>query len=301
MVQQTLVVKVAPSEQEALRKRLQGANLEWRTVPHAAFSVRGQDFVATLYSSGKLVIQGAGAEAFLARYTSEPSPVASDRAPGGREAMAQDAVARTDEPTVGADETGKGDYFGPLVVAAVRLEPEEAKRLAQLGVADSKKLSDKKALRLAAGLRELPHAVELMQPEEYNRAYPRYEGLNPMLADLHARAIGQVAKDGDRVLVDQFAGEGVMRGATSHLNLRLEQAHRAERNVAVAAASILARAEFLLALAEHSERWDIELRKGAGAPTDEAALAFVQAHGRDELGQVAKLHFKNTAKLEAVL
>lgn len=291
MTQRTLVVKLRPEEHEALRARLQGAEFEWRTVPHAAFSVRGQDAVATLYRSGKLVVQGAGAAIFLARYT--------DAAPPPEPVM--DSIARTDEPTVGADETGKGDYFGPLVVAAVRLKPAEAERLADLGVADSKRLTDKRALRLATGLRELPHAVELLHPEEYNEVYPRYSGLNPMLADLHARAIGQIAREGDRVLVDQFASEGVMGAATSHLTIRLEQAPRAERNVAVAAASVLARAEFLLALAELSERWSVDLRKGAGVPTDEAARAFIEAHGREKLGQVAKLHFRNTAKLKGSL
>jgi len=291
MPQETVVVKVPRAEHEALRERLQGGEFEWRSAPHAAFSVRGDGVVATLYLSGKLVVQGAAARTFLARWTGLAPPAAAPA----------DAVARTDVPTVGADEPGKGDYFGPLVVAAVRLEPEQAARLVELGVADSKKLTDERALRLAVGLRDLPHAVELLHPAEYNEVYPRYMGLNPMLADLHAKAIAQVAQDADRVLVDQFADEKVMRAATSHLTLKLEQAHRAERNVAVAAASVVARAEFLLALRELSARWDVDLRKGAGAPTDEAALEFVRQHGRDALGEVAKLHFKNTGKVEARL
>ena len=240
MAHQTLVVQVPPARHEALRARLQAGAFEWRSVPHASFAVKGDGVVATLYRSGKLVIQGPDPGAFLARWTELDAPTPTVAAP--------DAVARTDEPTVGADETGKGDYFGPLVVAAVRLEPDQAARLAELGVADSKKLTDKRALRLAVGLRELPHAIEQLAPSEYNDVYPRYSGLNPMLADLHAKAIGRVAQDGDRVLVDQFADAEVMRAATSHLTLKLEQAPRAERNVAVAAASVLARAEFLLAL-----------------------------------------------------
>ena len=299
MAQQTLVVQVPPARHEALRARLQAGAFEWRSAPHASFAVKGDGVVATLYRSGKLVVQGPDPLGFLARWTDLEAPGVPE-APA-TESAPPDAVARTDEPTVGADETGKGDYFGPLVVAAVRLEPDQAARLAELGVADSKKLTDKRALRLAAGLRELPHAIERLAPVEYNETYPRYSGLNPMLADLHARAIGRVARDGDRVLVAQFANAEVMRTATSHLTLKLEQAHRAERNVAVAAASVLARAEFLLALDELSARWEVELRKGAGLPTDEAALAFVRAHGRDALGEVAKLHFKNTGKVEARL
>lgn len=290
MSQRTLVVRVPSARQAALRAGLAPGEFEWHRVPHAVFSVRGDGVVATLYRSGKLVVQGEDPEAFLARWTDLEAPVAAVPAP--------DDVARTDVPTVGADETGKGDYFGPLVVAAVRLEPEEAARLAGLGVTDSKKLTDPRALRLAAGLRELPHAVELLYPEEYNDVYPRYGGLNPLLADLHARAIARVAREGDRVLIDQFAAEAVMDAATEHLDLKLEQAPRAERNAVVAAASILARAEFLLALRALSERWEVDLHKGAGPPVDRAARAFVRAHGRDALGKVAKLHFKNTRKLE---
>lgn len=306
MAQQTLVVKVPPADRSALRARLDRGAFEWRRVPHAEFSVKGEGVVATLYSSGKFVVQGPDPAAFLARWTDltlpgGSSPAAAKGAGSVAEEEATDRVARLAEPTVGSDETGKGDYFGPLVVAAVRLTPKEAERLVELGVTDSKKLSDARALRLAAGLREFPHAIEQLSPREYNQVYPRYKGLNPLLADLHAKAIAAVARRGDRVVVDQFAAEKLMREATADLGLRLEQAHRAERNPAVAAASILARAEFLLALRALSERYDVELHKGAGRPTDDAALAFVRAHGRDALGEVAKLHFKNTAKVEARL
>ena len=298
MSQTTQVVLVPRKEFASLKARLEAGPFEWRRVPHAAFSVKGDGAVATLYSSGKLVVQSSDPAAFLARWTGYDAPAPAPSASSGE---AHDKISRTDEPTVGSDETGKGDYFGPLVVAAVRLEPAQAKGILAAGVMDSKKLTDERALRLAVALRELPHAIEVLTPDEYNIVYPRYKGLNPLLADLHAKAIGKVARDGDRVLVDQFANERVMREATSHLKVKLEQAHRAERNAAVAAASILARAEFLLRLRELSERYEVELRKGAGAPTDKAALQFAHQHGRDALGEVAKLHFKNTLKLEARL
>ncbi len=296
MSQRTLVLKVAPAGRAALETRLQTGDFEWRQVPHALFSVRGSGTVATLYASGKLVVQSADPEAFLARWTDLEAP-----APAGPSPAESDAIARTDQPTVGADETGKGDYFGPLVVAAVRLDPDQARRLGELGVADSKKLSDPKALRLAAGLRATDHAIERLDPPEYNQAYPRFDGLNHLLAGQHTKVIAKAAREGDRVLVDQFANERVMQEATAHLGIKLEQAPRAERNVAVAAASILARAEFLIALHELSERFEIDLRKGAGPLTDQAAVAFVHKHGREALGEVAKLHFKNTAKVEAAL
>jgi ribonuclease HIII len=305
MPQRTLVVKLAPPQRTQLKARLSAGDFEWRQVPHAEFSVKGGGMLATLYTSGKLVIQGADPETFLALWTDlEPGDRGAKTLPHAHEA--KDAVARLNEPTVGCDETGKGDYFGPLVVAAVRLEPAQARQLAQSGVMDSKKVSDPRVLRMVAAMRDhVEHAIERLDPPEYNLTYPRYSGLNPMLADLHARAIERVAKRGDRVLIDQFAGKKLMGEACAHfagdLDLRLEQAPRAERNVAVASASLFARAEFLLALGELSERHGIELRKGAGPPTDQAGLAYARRHGFDALDQVAKLHFKNTAKIEAAL
>jgi len=256
--------------------------------------VKGEGVVATLYASGKFVEQGADPELFLSRWTD----LEATSSPGASAGEA-DPVALVSEPTCGSDEAGKGDYFGPLVVAAVRLVPEEAQELGALGVTDSKRLSDPRALRLAAHLRErVPHAIRRLDPSEYNRIYPEYRGLNPLLAELHADVLRRVARPGDRALVDQFAAADVMQRAAGELDVRLVQAPRAERNAAVAAASVLARAEFLLALAELSSQWEVELRKGAGAPTDAAGVAFSRRHGVESLGQVAKLHFKNTAKIE---
>jgi ribonuclease HIII len=122
--------------------------------------------------------------------------------------------------------------------------------------------------------------------------------LNPMLADLHARVIRELAAPGTRVVVDQFAAAGVLERALRGLDVRLEQRPRAESTeIAVAAASVLAREEFLRALAQLSEVWGLDLAKGAGTPTDRAARRFVALHGADKLGHVAKLHFRTTQKV----
>lgn len=296
MTQQTHVVQVDASNQRSLRERLNAEDFQWRKVPYASFSVKGQDVVATLYESGKLVVQGAGAEAFLGRFVTG-TPVA---AKAKRSVPKEDSVAALDVTTVGSDEAGKGDYFGPLVVAAVRLEPDIARKMREGGVMDSKQLTDARALELGTALRKtVPYAVVRVDPVDYNRRYPKYSGLNAFLADLHAEAIRQVALPGVRVLVDRFAAEAVMKRALKGLDIVLEQATKAERNMAVAAASILARQEFLLGLAELSERFDVPLHKGAGRPTDESGVRFVREHGLEALEQVAKLHFKNTGKVRA--
>ncbi len=298
MTQRTLVLKVPRERHRALHERLAAGQFEFRQVPHASISVKGAGVVATLYESGKLVIQGSDPELFVARYTdlevAPPGP-----APTAASAMSSFHLR---EPLVGCDETGKGDYFGPLVVAAVRMEPAQASGLGEWNIAESKLISDERALRLAAFLRErVAHTIERLDPPEYNRTYPRYKGLNPMLADLHAKAIAKLARSGDRVLVDQFANARVMQAATRGLDIRLEQAHRAEANPVVAAASVLARAEFLLGLRELSEQVGIALHKGAGAPVDMVGLALARERGADALGQFAKLHFKNTQKIHARL
>jgi ribonuclease HIII len=294
VTQRTLVLKVPRERQRALRDRLAAEQFELRQVPYATISVKGAGVVATLYESGKLVVQGDDPELFVARYTDLESPSESP----ARESSVPSFDLR--EPLVGCDETGKGDYFGPLVVCAVRMEPVQARGISEWNIAESKLISDERALRLAAFLRErVAHALERVDPPEYNRIYPSYKGLNPMLAELHAKAIAKLARKGDRVLVDQFANERVMQTATRGLDIRLEQAHRAEANPVVAAASVLARAEFLLALRELSEKAGIPLHKGAGAPVDAVGLHLVRERGPDVLGEFAKLHFKNTQKILA--
>jgi len=297
MAQKTLVLMVPAARQRALRGRLAAGDFEFRQVPHAVFSVKGAGVVATLYRSGKLVVQGADPELFVARYT--------DLDPG-LDAMAAEVAARPPAerierpgvPTIGSDEAGKGDYFGPLVVAAVLLEPGRASQVAEWGVADSKRLSDLRVLRLGAALRgAVAHAVVALDPPEYNERYGSYASLNPLLADLHAEAIKELARPGVRVVVDQFGSESLMRDALAGVDVELVQMHRAERNLAVAAASVLARQEFLVRLAELSEECGVELPKGAGAQVDAAGRRYAVRYGAEELGRVAKLHFKNTAKV----
>jgi len=292
LTQKTLVVQVPTSRHAALRARLAAGDFEFRKVPHAAFSVKGGGVVATLYRSGKLVVQGPDPELFLARWTDFDAPEQAAPAERG-------GLTKITGEMIGSDETGKGDFFGPLVVAAVRLDGKVAEELVEWGVTDSKALSDTRALKLGVLLRaKLAHSVQRLDPEQYNERYPKYRGLNPLLADMHADAIRALAKPGVRVLVDQFANARVMRSALRGVDVKLEQAHRAERNVAVAAASVIARQEFLLALQELSEEYGVGLLKGAGSPTDRAGAEFVRLHGWDALGRVAKLHFKNTEKVK---
>lgn len=202
---------------------------------------------------------------------------------------------------IGLDEAGKGDYFGPLVVAAVAGDPD---RLAAIGVVDSKKLTDKRAFVLAAKVRQNSEVeVVAIHPEKYNELYGKMKNLNTLLAWCHATALENILArvNTAEAILDQFASTGVMQKALKERgkSITLVQYPRAEAHPVVAAASIIARAEFLERLAALAKRHEVDLPKGAGAPVDEAGRAIVALGRPALLGQVAKLHFRTTQKIGA--
>lgn len=212
-------------------------------------------------------------------------------------------VADFDYTWIGTDESGKGDFFGPLVVAAVRVDKLTAERLTGAGVKDSKALSDIKAKALAAKIREIcPDGfVELeIKPARYNSLYDqlRAEGknLNHLLAWAHARVLEDLLHKAPCrfAIADKFANEKFImsRLMAKGRQVNLVQTPRAERNVAVAAASILARDRFLTSMEDMADRFQMMFPKGASSLVIEAAQKFSLAHGKRELVEVAKVHFK---------
>lgn len=297
VTQSTIVLKLPPAEQAAFQERLSGEALEFRTVPHASVSVKGLGVVATLYKSGKLVVQGAEAQGFVDRFVSAGA-VPAETPPSGTESASENSAGVPLVTVIGSDECGKGDYFGPLVVCAVKLTPELGAMLAQGKIADSKTLTDATIKTLAGALRDhVPSALACLDPPEYNARHAEVGNVNEILADLHGQAIRALHEPGIHVLVDRFAKESLMERRLQDLDLQLEQRPRAESNLAVAAASVLARDEFLSRLEALSAEFATDLRKGAGAPTDEAGRSFVDLHGEAALAKVAKVHFKNTTRI----
>jgi ribonuclease HIII len=206
------------------------------------------------------------------------------------------------EERIGVDESGKGDFFGPLVTAACYVGPEHYAVLEE--VQDSKKLTDKKAIRLAAEIKQFcPHEVIVIGPERYNELYKEIKNLNRLLEWCHAQAIsGLAARQPSKVAIsDQFAKN------TSGLRAKLDKRGcedmklisrvRAEADLAVAAASVLARAEFLHQLKRLGDIQGMELPKGAGPQVITAGRNLVRINGEDALRQTAKLHFKTTQKV----
>ena len=255
--------------------------------------------VAYYAKRGKLVVQGRRAEDFV-KNTLRINPKE------GQQAAAAGKGSLDERPHFGVDESGKGDYFGPLVVAGVYSNEHTAQKLSRLGCRDSKQIaSDEQICRMAAAIRELPGVeweVLCIGPARYNELYTEMGNLNRLLAWGHARVIAALhakAPDCPRALSDQFANEWVLRRALSAraVPLKLEQRPRAEEDIAVAAASILARARFVEWVQQASRAAGCKLPLGCAPHVLQAAKKFVATHGADRLREVAKLHFKLTKQL----
>ncbi len=209
------------------------------------------------------------------------------------------STSKDSERLIGIDECGKGDYFGPLVISAVFLDKGLRKALESTGIQDSKRISDKKILPLADEIRKIcPHESIVVMPEHYNRMYYRDQNLNVLLAKGHAAVLEKMLGKVDCVdaLSDQFAKEHVLKKQLGPLasDITLHQRPRAEANPSVAAASVIARADFLIAMKQMEHKWSFMFPKGAGKQVNEAAVAFAGMFGKDHMHEVAKLHFKTS-------
>lgn len=239
------------------------------------------------------------ASAIARALSGAPSPAKKPKSAGA----SIDPVIDDAPSWIGSDESGKGDYFGPLVVAAVALTREDWRTLEVLGVQDSKQLTDARAAALAGPIRDaFPHEVVTIMPPRYNELWTKFRTVNRLLAWGHARAIENVARrspGATAAVADQFGDESLIRDALFKTGraLQLVQMPRAERDPAVAAASVLARAEFLRRLDQLGRAAGIRLPKGAGPPVDAAARTLVAARGVDTLRAYAKVHFRTTQKV----
>ena len=213
-----------------------------------------------------------------------------------------DPALPSEHTWVGSDESGKGDYFGPLVVAAVAVTQENWRVLETLGVQDSKNITDARAAVLSRDLQAFPHEVIVVMPKRYNELWAFFGNVNRLLAWAHARAIENVleaAPEATAAVADQFGDERLIREALFKRGkqVRLVQMPRAESDPAVAAASILARSEFLRRLDRLSRDGGLRLPKGASSAVEAAARALVAEHGREALSLYAKTHFKTTQRV----
>lgn len=203
---------------------------------------------------------------------------------------------------IGIDEAGKGDYFGPLVIGAVFVDEETIKTLSSLGIRDSKAITDSKIKELYKEIESKCKIVHVkINPEKYNELYNQIRNLNQLLAWGHARALENILSivKCNYALSDQFGDENLIKSRLMQHGKRITliQKPRAETNIAVAAASIVARYIFLEELSKLSRIYKINIPKGASDSVEKIAKQFVKKHGKESLGKVAKLHFKITKRI----
>ncbi len=297
-------IELSATEAETLNRRLKGA---------PGFSPCARDYTDFCYEGAavnvafypkkkKLLIQGRGADAFLKEF------LQLDAAAGAEPtAPAATLPALVDErPHFGVDESGKGDYFGPLVIAGVYSDERCAKELVRLGCKDSKLISDDDRIHAVAEKIKktagVAFEVVCIGPRRYNELYTEMGNLNRLLAWGHARVIAALHEKVPtcpRALSDQFANEWVLKRALGqrHLPIELEQRTKGESDVAVAAASILARDRFVQWMRATAKAADCPMPLGCAPHVTRAAKHFVSVHGAERLGDVAKLHFKVTKQV----
>lgn len=294
----THTAPLTSSQAETLRQVLERQGYDFETKPYALFAARKDKLSVTVYEKGpKVLIQGKDTEDFI-RFTLEPEVTGVAKL-DYQEILEPDKFA----PHFGIDESGKGDYFGPLVIAGVYTDSTIARRLIDAGIMDSKRVTSAARIRqLAAIIRATPGcttAVVAIGPERYNSMFSAFKNLNRLLAWGHARTIESLAAarpDCPRTLSDQFARPEVLQRALQEkgLTIQLEQRTKGESDTAVAAASILARERFIDWIDKTSAACGIKLPLGASEAVILAARELVARDGYEVLGKVAKLHFKTT-------
>jgi ribonuclease HIII len=300
--------KLTDEQASALDAALRTRNWKSREVPYARFAFESDKTNIVFYESGKLVVQGKGTQEFI-EFVLEPEILKQAR-------LGYETVLNPDLllPRLGIDESGKGDFFGPLCIAGVYVNENIVKAWRDSGIRDSKNISsDKKISELADLIRKTPGCVfdaVTIGNEAYNRLYTKMKSVNAMLAWGHARVIENLMGKKHRMnpppvraMSDQFAAsKSVIEKALMSAGREIEfvQRHKAEEDLAVAAASILARDEFVKGLANLEKQFEMELPKGASAAVDAAAKKFVAERGAENLAKISKLHFRTALRAQGL-
>jgi len=289
-------------QQEALKILLKMGNYKAKVVPHTQMAVEAQDCVVNLYKSGKCLVQGKGAEDFVIFFL-EPN-VLQAATVGYEEILNPELVS----PHMGIDESGKGDFFGSLVASAVYVDPDLAHAMQDMGVKDCKQLTDKAVFFLGNKTRQLlgpkRFALVAIGPEAYNRLYAKMRNVNTLLAWAHARCIENLMEtvpDCPRAVADQFGAKQVIERALMKKgrSIKLEQRHKAESDIAVAAASVLAREAFLRGLGRLGETYGIQAHKGASEQVKASAIELIKKAGPQILLKTCKCHFRTADQVLA--
>lgn len=269
--------------------------------PYVTFAAKVKGVTVLVYTSGKVVFQGANAETIAEQFGYQSASQSTS-----------DTVSGQNIPLIGSDEVGNGSYFGGLAVVASFVTPDDHALLKKLGVDDSKNLTDSKIRQIAPILENnIKHKALLLSPQKYNQVVGKGKMHNAVSVKvaLHNQAIYLLLQDGvkpEKIVIDAFTSrqnyQKYLKNEANQFANPLTLEEKAEgKYLAVAVSSIIARNLFLENLDKLSQEVQYKLPSGAGSQSDKVASQILTAYGMSGLEHTAKLHFANTQKAQALL
>lgn len=286
-----------------------------KTPAYAIFQADEADTVITLYESGKAVFQGISADVDAAMWKEMEQhlnpfgiiEMKSSEKKEGNEIKIDSNVYYSS--AIGSDEVGTGDYFGPMVVTAAYVKKEQISFLEELGVKDSKKLTDDKIAQIVPQIiKKIPYHAIVLSNKEYNERYNDTINMNKIKAIMHNKALLEMTKKAsiiDYIIVDEFAKPGVyfhyLNGIPNVVRNITFMTKGEDKNLAVACASLISRYIFIRQFDQLGESLGFVLPKGASDAVDQMGVAIVEKYGFEKLKECAKLNFKNTEKIKNLI
>lgn len=311
----TITLKVSENTKEKMIEYFEEKKRP-KTPDYAIFQADEADTVVTLYNSGKAVFQGVSADIDANMWKEMErhlNPTKKVEMTNSNDKKKKEKIIEKVDPkiyyanTIGSDEVGTGDYFGPIVVTASYVEKENIPFLEELGVKDSKKLTDEKILEIVPKIiKKIPYECIILSNKEYNENYTSDMNMNKVKAILHNKVLNKLKEkyQADYIVVDQFAQPYVyynyLKGTNYVRNITF-MTKAEDKCLSVACASLISRYVFLKQFDKLGESIDTFLIKGASDKVDDLGVKIVNKYGFDKLKEVAKLNFKNTEKIKELL
>lgn len=305
----TISFKVSDKTKEEMIKHFEDLKRE-KTPAYAIFQADEEDTVVTLYESGKVVFQGVSADVD-ANFWKETEKILTGSYPEEKEKKKKEEPEDNTDyyyiSSIGSDEVGKGDYFGPIVVTASYVNKNDISFLEGLGVKDSKKITDEKIIKIAPEIiKRIPHETIILNNIEFNDMVRKGYNINKINSILHNKAIlGLLKKDNysyDMVVMDQFTPArnyfGYLKDTGDNIFRKITFTTKAEdKCLSVACSSIISRYTFMNEMNKISKELDKVLPLGAGVMVDEAGKDLVNRYGKEILEKYAKINYNNTKKI----
>ena len=272
-----------------------------KVIPYVVFQAQEEDTVITMYESGKVMFQGVSADVDAAMWG-----VALENTKEKQEENKKAAAKYYNCNSVGSDEVGTGDYFGPIVVTATYVRKEDIEKLEKLGVGDSKKIDDSNILKIAPEVAKIvKYRSVILSNKEYNEKYAKDINMNKIKAIMHNRVLYQLMQEEqpkiDYIIVDEFAREAryyeYLNGIPTIQRNITFMTKAEDKNLAVACGSIISRYIFLKEFDKLCDSIHIPLPKGAGKDVDSIGEEIVEKYGKEKLQEIAKYNFKNTDRI----